>query len=204
MAEAPKAIELHSAEAKQAIASMTDELQATGEWKLHEARRKLAFTLGSGTLHISPQQKDDYYICVEDNAAATITDQSRGDARVSIVLGQNATLHYNTQSNGGNTERFVLVGENAQLIWVDAMFGTLSSSSTAYLKTGASADFKSILLGKEDEQYTVRANMIHANDKSRSRMITKAALLDKSQGNYRGSIRILPGAARTSEKTRSF
>lgn len=137
--------------------------------------------------------------------SVTIHDDSSSGAIV--VVGHGAELRYITTVRVENTthpnaRRTIYAMRDAQIDWIDAMTGSSNPPTTGFeaqntvllAGTGAQAKFRSVFLGAGDEKYGSVVRMLHLTSRTRSHMLTRAALLGRSSGQYRGLIRIMPGA----------
>ncbi|HIH24292.1 TPA: SufD family Fe-S cluster assembly protein [Candidatus Woesearchaeota archaeon] len=144
-------------------------------------------------------------VVVLPGESVTVHDDSAGDAI--IVIGPSAALRYITTARAENAthtsaRRTVYAMRDAQIDWIDAMTGSSSHTSADFdaqntvllAGNGAQAKFRSVFLGAGDETYRSVVRMLHLVSRTRSHMLTRAALLGKSSGQYRGLIRILPDA----------
>lgn len=156
----------------------------------------IAHNFSSGTFTIALEAGEHHLITIAPGAEATLIDQSdaAGAAQATILLQENARLKYYSSARS-EIRRTLLLERCATADWIDATFGTARNESTAYLLgEQAEVKFRSLFVGREDEEYDIAANMIHAAPHTSSNMLTRAALLGKSKGRYRGLIRIMPGA----------
>lgn len=146
-------------------------------------------------LTIRPEDGQCITVVIDENTEVTIFERGSGNFTVDILCGENARLHYISASSGVTVRRFAYLERDASLLWVDAAYGGAQTHVTSYLGgMGASAEFESVLLGRNDERYVVRSNMVHAADNGTSNMLTRAVMFDESKGDYAGTIKINPDA----------
>lgn len=153
-------------------------------------------------------------VVIPSGESITIHDDTARDAI--IVVGCRATLRYITTARAENTtrtsaRRTIYAMRDAQIDWIDAMTGSpgqptagFEAQNTVLLAgTDARAKFRSVFLGAGDEEYHSVVRMLHLVSRTKSHMLTRAALLGKSSGRYRGLIRIMPGAQKCDAYQRS-
>lgn len=154
--------------------------------------------LHTSPIEISPRSGQRHTIIVEPGTEVLLIERGIGDYSVDILVQENAKIRYFSTSTGNTrTRRFAYLEKDASILWIDAAFGErVDAEVTTFLAgEGSNAEFTSVFLGKDEEQYTIKSRMVHSGNKSTSNMLTRAVLLDCSRGDYEGMIRILPHAA---------
>jgi Fe-S cluster assembly protein SufD len=142
-------------------------------------------------ISLSPAEAEHYTIIVGKGAQAKIRERGEGVFTVDLLLEENSGLTYLSLSSANVVRRFAFLENDARLLWIDVAVGGAHSTVATYLAgQGADARFRSVFLGRGDEQYEVRTSMIHAGDRSTSNMLTRSVMLGRSAGTYEGLIRI--------------
>jgi Fe-S cluster assembly protein SufB len=152
------------------------------------------------TLIIVDEGADIHY--VEGCTAPIYSKESLHAAVVEIVVLKDAHCRYTTVQNWSNnivnlvTQR-ALVEENGLMEWVDGNIGSMRNMKypACILKgDGAKGSVISIAVGGKNQFQDNGARMIHIGKNTSSTIISKSICKNGGTANYRGTVRILPGA----------
>lgn len=153
------------------------------------------------TLIIVDEGADINY--VEGCTAPLYSRESLHAAVVEIVVLKNARCRYTTVQNWSPnivnlvTQR-ALVMENGLMEWVDGNIGSyrnMKYPACILRGDGAKGSAISIAVGGKGQFQDNGARMIHEGKNTSSTIISKSIVHDGGVANYRGTVRILPGAS---------
>jgi len=139
---------------------------------------------------------------VEGCTAPIYSKESLHAAVVEIIVMKGARCRYTTVQNWSNnivnlvTQR-ALVLENGMMEWVDGNIGSMRNMKypACILKgDGARGSVISIAVGGHNQFQDNGARMIHIGKNTSSNIISKSICKNGGVANYRGTVRILPGA----------
>jgi Fe-S cluster assembly protein SufB len=152
------------------------------------------------TLIIVDEGADIHY--VEGCTAPIYSKESLHAAVVEIVVLKGAHCRYTTVQNWSNnivnlvTQR-ALVEEDGLMEWVDGNIGSMRNMKypACILKgDNAKGSVISIAVGGKNQFQDNGARMIHIGKNTSSTIISKSICKNGGTANYRGTVRILPGA----------
>jgi Fe-S cluster assembly protein SufB len=152
------------------------------------------------TLIIVDEGADIHY--VEGCTAPIYSKESLHAAVVEIVVLKDAHCRYTTVQNWSNnivnlvTQR-ALVEENGLMEWVDGNIGSMRNMKypACILKgDNAKGSVISIAVGGKNQFQDNGARMIHIGKNTSSTIISKSICKNGGTANYRGTVRMLPGA----------
>ncbi len=127
---------------------------------------------------------------------------------VEIYVGKNAKCRYSTIQNWSTnvynlvTKR-AIVEENGQMEWIDGNIGsglTMKYPSCILKGDNATGNSLSIAYAKGKQKLDAGAKMIHLGKNTRSNILSKSIALEGGMANYRGTVRIAPGAINSQAK----
>ncbi len=143
---------------------------------------------------------------VKSGMVCNITNSMNHD--IIIVVEKKAFLQYHSVISGVNSnpnyKNIVVAMQNAKVDWIDASFGKFVDikHSIVLKESGSEAKYRSMFLASREEKYKINVEVIHVANNTNSSLFTRTALFEKSNGSYRGKIKILPDAYNCSAKLR--
>lgn len=152
------------------------------------------------TLIIADEGAEITYI--EGCSAPQYTESSLHAGCVEIWAKKNATVKYISVENWSrntynlNTKK-ALVFENAKMEWVNGNMGshtTMLYPSSVLLERGARSESLGIVMANTDQTQDTGAKVIHVAPDTVSVIRSKSVSKGGGVSNYRGLVRILPGA----------
>lgn len=152
------------------------------------------------TLIICDEGSDIHYI--EGCTAPVYSKESLHSGVVEIVVLKGAHCRYSTVQNWSSnivnlvTQR-AKVGENGFMEWVDGNIGSMRNMKypACILEgDGARGSAISIAVGGKNQFQDNGARMIHIGKNTSSTIISKSICKNGGTANYRGTVRIMPGA----------
>ncbi len=134
-------------------------------------------------------------------------------AIVELVALDDATIKYSTVQNwyagdaegkGGIynfvTKRGKCLGRNSKISWTQVEAGsaiTWKYPSCLLIGDGSQGEFYSVALTNNKMQADTGTKMIHIGKNTKSTIISKGISAEESENNYRGLVKIMPGASGT-------
>jgi Fe-S cluster assembly protein SufB len=160
---------------------------------------------------------DGAYVSYLEGCTAPMRDEHQLHAAVvELVALDDAEIKYSTVQNwypgdeegkGGVynfvTKRALCKGKNSKVSWTQVETGsaiTWKYPSCILKGDGSQGEFYSVAVTNGSQQADTGTKMIHIGKNTRSRIISKGISAGKSDGMYRGAVKIMPGA----ENARNF
>lgn len=154
---------------------------------------------------------DDSFVNYLEGCTAPMRDSNQLHAAVvELVTHKNAEIRYSTVQNwytgdkegkGGIynfvTKRGKCVGENSKISWTQIESGsaiTWKYPSCILQGDGSQGAFYSVALTHDYMQADTGTKMIHVGKNTKSTIISKGIAANRSRNNYRGLVKIMPGA----------
>ncbi|MCC6138269.1 MAG: Fe-S cluster assembly protein SufB [Bdellovibrionaceae bacterium] len=155
--------------------------------------------------------EDDSFVNYLEGCTAPMRDSNQLHAAVvELVTFKNAEIRYSTVQNwytgdkngkGGIynfvTKRGKCVGENSKISWTQIESGsaiTWKYPSCILQGDGSQGAFYSVALTHDHMQADTGTKMIHVGKNTKSTIISKGIAANQSRNNYRGLVKIMPGA----------
>lgn len=160
------------------------------------------------TLIIAEEGSRGHY--VEGCSAATYSADSLHAAVVEVIAKPNSNFKYTTIQNWSNdvynlvTKR-ARAYENSTVFWCDANLGSKTSMkypSVYLLGRGARADILSIAFAGKNQNLDTGAKAVHMAPDTSSTIINKSVSKDGGKTNFRGFVKIFPGAMNSKSHTK--
>ena len=144
-------------------------------------------------MNLTPTNGEHVRLTIKEDT--TIVENGTGTFSVQLEVLPNVNVKYFSVTQGKATRQANLQ-DDATILWVDATLGENAESIVISNLDGEGSDaqFESVLLGKDKDTFKVRSTMVHNASHSTSNMLTRAVMLDQSQGDYAGTIKIKPTA----------
>lgn len=155
-------------------------------------------------------EKGSYVNYLEGCTAPQRDENQLHAAIVELVALDDATIKYSTvqnwyagdeEGNGGIynfvTKRGNCIGRNSKISWTQVEAGsaiTWKYPSCILMGDGSQGEFYSVALTNNQMQADTGTKMIHIGKNTKSTIISKGISAEQSENNYRGLVKITPGA----------
>jgi Fe-S cluster assembly protein SufB len=156
-------------------------------------------------------EKGSYVSYLEGCTAPMRDEHQLHAAVVELIAMDDAEIKYSTVQNwypgdeegkGGVynfvTKRGLCKGKNSKISWTQVETGsaiTWKYPSCILMGDGSQGEFYSVAVTNGSQQADTGTKMIHIGKNTKSRIISKGISAGKSDGMYRGSVKIMPSAS---------